>query len=217
MKYFWWCAAGLLSVGVPYAVAADPFDQWNALTAGTIGGSLYTSALYIAHWRKFASATERNIAGLAVVLLIAGSSLQLYKQQQISQLQRENLRVIRTSIGEGIIVADKIYGPLLPILSAYHAQRNGVRKSISKVFRQRYAQDLSDGTFNQYPRYPDNPMVMDAVTIVTFPHDTLVQLQCIDSIAVGRDLRFRNANGQTGKLEFSATLTPEGISYERRN
>jgi hypothetical protein len=212
MKYFWWSAAGLFCIGIPFFSFYDPYDLWNSVIAGLIGGCIYLAGLYISSFRIFASHSERFLVGVVVMLLIVSFSLLTNVHHETTALQRDRLRTIRTKLGSGVIVTDKIYETLLPVFQAYHRQAVQKQKSITAIFKERYGTAITDGSFN---RYADSEM--DAVTHLSILGDTAVHIICIDTVARGLKTDFKNSSGHFGKLEYRGTLTAKGVRYERTN
>lgn len=217
MNYLRWGISGIVSVAVPFAAFYDPYDLWNCIMAGMAGGSLFLITLLIARREQLRAGTERAIVTAAAIFFIGGMGAHTYEMYQMTHYQCSTLLQIRTKIGAGIILTDKIHESMLPVLKDFHAQNGHEHRSIVELFRARYAHAIADGSFNQYPRNPDQWETMDAVTLVRFSGDSLVRYHCIDTIALGRDPKFTNTNGSIGRLEFTAQLTSRGVAYERIN
>lgn len=217
MRYSFWTLVGIACISIPFLMLYDAYDPWNALIAGTIGGSLFLALLLYAHRASLRTLMERTIIITTAVLLIGASLAQTFLQRSIAVGQRENMREIRNHIGAGIIVSDKIHESMLPVLHDYHRQAEKERRSIVECFHLRYDFALSNGSFNKTPYTPDVGETMDPVTIVRFSGDSLVQYHCVDTIALGKDPHFHNVTGHTGKLEIMASLTAQGVTYERLN
>lgn len=217
MNYLRWGIAGVVSITVPFLAFYDPYDLWNCVIAGMAGGSLFLITLLIARREQLRTGTERTLVTVAAIFFIGGLGAHTSVMYAMTHYQRTMLKEIRVRNSSGIILMDKVYGSMFPVLQDFHAQKGTVRRSLVEVFRERYGTAMADGSFNQYPSNPDLAERVDAVTIVRFTGDSLVQYHCIDTIAAGRDRMFRNTNGSIGRLEFAAQLTSRGVTYERLN
>lgn len=216
MKYLLWIGAGLLAVGIPFGVFYDPYDLWRSTIAGEIGGSLFLIALVVSFLKKNMPMYERSIIVMVFILLIAGFGLVTGKHYTVTSYQRSMLATIRTEIGSGMIRQDKIYSSMLPVLDSYYRQK-GKKSSIVEVFRKMYGASITAGTFNRNLGTADYTPEFDIQTFVSYYGDSVIQYICIDSIAKGYDLNFKNASGHFGKLQYQSILTSNGVTYERVN
>jgi hypothetical protein len=212
MTTFKWSIAGVLCVGIPFASLYDPYSLWGSVIAGGIGGGVYVAALVVSFWSEMPSKAERFLSATVTLLLLAGFTLLTDTQYRMSSFQHELLIKIRTVIGSGIILSDKIHESMLPVFQAYHRQPQEKRRSIVPLFHDMYPNAATDGTFNS-----DRRGEMDALTYLTFQGDTAVRYVCVDTAGRGWKKEFRNASGHFGKLEYHASLTAKGVRYERIN
>jgi hypothetical protein len=212
MRFAMQCAAGCLCVGVPFFIGYDSYDIWKSVIAGSIGGGVYVSVLLIISLKHFSSSREKFLAVSGCLILMAGFASYTVIQYRMATYQHETLRKIRTVIGEGIIKSDKIYGSMMPVFRAYYGQPEGRKKTMVETFKGIHGAAISNGVFNKHQNNE-----MDIQTFVTFSGDSVVSYICVDSIAGGWNAEFKNSTGHSGKLQYRATLTQNGVSYERTN
>lgn len=217
MKPLLWMIAGISMIGIPFVLLMDPYDLWPALMGGTVSGSIFLSLFLILHRSLVRSTVERTMVIVTAFLLMGGMLLQVDLQRKISGFQRSNLRDTRAYIGSEIIVSDKIQESMLPVLTDFHAQSVGHRRSLKEMFLLRYGTALNDGSFNRYSNTADYTPTVDAVTVVSFTGDTAVHYRCVDTVAIGITPEFKNVSGHSGKVEYTASLTQKGVTYERLN
>ena len=216
MKYIYWYGAGLFAIGIPYVAFYDPYDLWGSIIAGASGSALFLIALSIYSLKQSSSRKEDVITGIVCVLLIAGFALESEKHYTMTSYQRQTLLKIRTVIGSGIIITDKIHGTMMPALRAYYRQPEK-GKTMATIFREMYGASIEDKSFNKYPPLKDYVREFDIMTFVSFQGDSVVQYTCIDTVARGIDEHFKNASGHTGKLQYRSMLSKYGVKYERIN
>ncbi|MEI7905762.1 MAG: hypothetical protein WCI84_00245 [Bacteroidota bacterium] len=216
MKYIYWYGAGLLAIGIPYVAFYNPYDLWGSIIAGAAGAALFLLALSIYSLKQSSSRKEDVITGIVCVMLIAGFALESEKHYTMTTYQRQTLLKIRTVIGSGIIITDKIYGTMMPTLRVYYRQPEKGKK-METIFREMYGASIADGSFNKYPPLKDYVREFDIMTYVSYQGDSVVQYICIDTTARGIDEHFKNASGHTGKLQYRSTLSKNGVKYERTN
>ncbi len=217
MKFFWWCGAGILSIGIPMAVWYHPTDLWGAVAGGSAGGAFFLLALVFFSLKTIPSVPERYlIAGMAVVFVTV-YGLYTAHFHRMTTYQYETLQLIRTYIGEGILLTDKTYDVLIPVLQKHHQRPDGGRVPITESFLSMYGKQIAAGTFNQYKNADPYMNNFDAATFVTLEGDSLVRLTVVDTLARGRMPQFVNATGHLGKLEYRAALSAKGVTYERIN
>ncbi len=217
MKPLLWMITGISMIGIPFVLLMDPYDLWPALMGGTVSGSIFLSLFLIRHRSVVRTTVERTMVIVTALLLMGGMLLQINLQKEMSVFQRTNLRETRAHIGSEIIVEDKIRESMLPVFAEFHAQTGGLHRSLKEIFLHRYGAALNDGSFNRYPAAPDYIPTVDAVTVVTFTGDTAVHYRCVDTVAIGITPGFKNVSGHSGKLEYAASLTRKGVTYERLN
>lgn len=218
MKYFLWSGIGLVCIAAPFIAMYDPHELWGPVIAGSIGAAAYLIVLVLRSLNDLPSLFEKSAVVFFTLLFVAGYGAYTMTFREMTAFQRTILPVIRTYIGSGIIVADKIHESMLPVLRTFHHQPDDrPKRSLVAIFHEQYGPSITDGTFNKYPPRADVTTETDALTIVSFSGDTAVHYICIDTVARGFNSNFLNASGHTGKLQFAATLTRNGVRYERVN
>jgi len=218
MKLFVWIGIGSLCVGIPFIALYDPHNLWGSVIAGSIGGAGYLIMLVVRFLQDIPSRTEKSTVVFFTLLFIAGYGAYSATFHQMTTYQRTILPLIRTYLGSGVIISDKIHESMLPVLRAYHHQADDRRKkSLVAIFQERYGPSIADGSFNKYPQHSVVTSGNDPLTFVSFSGDTAIHYTCIDTVARGSNGDFVNASGHTGKLQFAATLTRNGVRYERVN
>ncbi len=213
MKYLLWFFAGCVCIGVPFFIGYDQHDMWNSVFGGMIGGTVFLTMFYFFIVRKeFLSKWKIFTASLFALHIFAFAAFTVTSYRTAS-LQRENLyKMISYSFNGGIVHLE-FYRRTLSTLHHYYNQPTGEKKSFVDVFSSLYGNKIYSGTFeineSQAPRG----------TFVTYQGDSLVQLVAASSDAFAKGIRpdFANINGLTGKIQYTATMSKYGVTYERNN
>ena len=214
-----WYGAGIAAVAVPFAIWYDPTTLWNAIIAGGIGGSVFLLSATVWMFRnKVLSLFQSSVAVVIVMLLTVGYFVETMQMRAMTRYQAENLKLVRAWISDDIMMIDKVYGSMMPVMREYYRQ-SGARQSLVEVFTAHYREPLRDGTFNRTLSIPgmDPSKIFDALTFVSYSGDSLVRYAVVDTFVHGTRPDFLNATGQRGKMEAHAELTKGGILYERVN
>lgn len=212
MKYLLWFFAGCICIGIPFFIGYDYHDMWNSVFGGMIGGSLFLILLYFFVVRKeFSARWKIFIAGLFTFHILAFAAFTV-TSYRTTALQREGLYTVRShSITMGI-VGGVIYSKGWNMLHLYYELPAGEKKSFVEVFKTFYGEKIRNGILIES---------LNALqgTYVTFQGDSVVQLVYADSDAYTKGIRsdFENINGLTGKIQYSATISKHGVTYERNN
>jgi hypothetical protein len=109
----------------------------------------------------------------------------------------------------GILVSDDVCDRSIPVFAAYHSQR-GEKKNIVPLFAEMYAGKIKDGFFPSV--FSENDCTK---RYVRYQGDTAVVLISVDTVAQGIRPGYRKINGSTGRLQMTTTLTALGVRYER--
>lgn len=214
MRYVTWCSAGALCIGVPFLLAYDPYDLWNSIIAGACGGVVYIVILFALHARFLPSSAERGVIGVMLTALAASYIVYTTVQYRTSDYQHKMLLRFRTIVGTEMIVVNTIHGTLLPAFREYHRrQRAGENAAVTDAFRVLHGTAINNGRLHPH----DDIDAGSIVTLVTVAGDSAVRYRVVDTVAAGLQSGFMNATGHSGKLEFHATLTRNGVDYERIN
>jgi hypothetical protein len=212
MKYLLWFLAGCICVGIPFFIGYDQHDMWNSVFGGMIGGILFLISLYVFVVRKtFSTKWKITIASLFTFHILAFAAFTVISYRT-PMLQRENLYEVRAySINMGI-VGGAIYARGWNMLHIYYEQPAEKKKSFGEVFKTYYGEKIRNGILFESPNALEG-------TYVTFHGDSVVQLVDASSDAFAQGIRsdFANINGLTGKIQYTATMSKHGVTYERNN
>lgn len=205
-----WLLAGSLLVSVPYYIFYDPYNLWPSVYAGGIGAAIYLVAL-LAYFMKKGNSIKKNALLSAVTLIFfVCSYLQWTTMDAMSSWQRSMLGTIRTIIGSDIFQSEDICDRTIPVYAAYHKQK-GKKKNIVPLFSEIHAGKIKEGM------YPMNSKPDFSKRYVHFSGDTMVTLVSVDTVARGLHADFQNANGSTGRVQTTTTLSAHEVHHERNN
>ena len=206
-----WLAAGIVVVTVLFLLPGITDELWlSVLLCGVI--VVFFIAMLVKRMFDWEGGHKwtYGIAGVMVLYVGLAGFAGWYTYQQ-SQFQQEILPEIRATIDSDLI---KVYSqePLLHTLRKYHEEDHD---RVDSLFMELYGDDIDDqGRFlpetvqgyNSPPYFYLEQAEADRVTIAgTSPFTD------------GNDPDFQNIDGESGKLQFTATVTKEGVRYERKN
>jgi len=205
-----WIVIGLIMAAVPFWFFSVPMDPWSGVNAGALGAGLFTVIFLVAILRHPVFSRNVRILTCIMFIIIAGSiSISWKAGYDQSHYQRQRLGEIRTVIGEGILKSYSTQAAL-KTLRAYYLQKPARKTPIGTLFLQVNKEWIKNGLlFDEDPRYH--------ITYLTDQTPSGITLVSVDSVARGRDDKFKNADGQTGRLQMRVTLTEKGVRHERDN
>jgi len=204
-----WPIVGVLMIVVPFFLYDTPTDPWGAVIAGAIGGALFLIALFttIIRTTPFPKRTKIFSTTLFVIVL-AAAGVSWKTMYDMSHYQRKTLGTIRTIIGEGI-QRSFTATVMLPSFREYYAKNQRTKLPIGKVFLALNKDRIHPGYFTFDDEY--------GASFLKVVSDTSITLVMVETVAKGRDVAFKNFNGQAGRLQGKAILTERGVRYEREN
>lgn len=146
------------------------------------------------------------LSGL-VILHVFNSTYQWIKSENQKSILIEIRRIIDGSIAQ--IEAEQIL-----IKSLRYSYQNEEAGNLEEAFRAVAGDCLQDDGMYLASDVDRNQDLKYSVEIPT--QDSIV-IYVVAEIAKGLDSEFTNTDGQTGKYEAYATLTPSGVRYVRQN
>lgn len=199
----------VFSAGVSYLSG----NIWVGFLAAFIIGVLYLIILDRTQVQSLEKPNQKLTLRVIIVLLVLSQSLAAYAIYDMSQFQQDNLAKIRSSIDEGV---SKHYTQkfLLDTLEFYYGQTDQPDASIASSFREVMGdQLLPDGTI----LFTDQYVNRDITFRYEIPTPDKVIIRASAKIGKGQNPEFVNVGSETGKYQAVATVTPNGIEYEREN
>lgn len=148
------------------------------------------------------------IAALVVVQVYAS-----YMSYDQSQFTKNNLTETRSTIDEG---ASKFHTQqvLLDTFLHYYSRADEPDASIASSFKEVMGDRLNaDGTLDFTPPQLNEDVVFKYE--IVSPDEVVITASA--KIGKGENPQFVNVSTETGKYQAVATLTPNGIGYEREN
>jgi hypothetical protein len=209
--------AGVLSV-VSYNLFAMSGYRWGGIITAMV--IVYIYLFYLNSW---ASANLKNkstqiVIRVFVFLTVVFQSIFMYQFYEKSSFQEETLINIRKIIDTGILSTE--YRPAMAeALHHFHqTDSESIEESVRAVFGERLNED---GTLRPTDNFdPGNQELYydDYTVIYEFGEDEQsFRIYGIGKVSRGEDADFLNKDGSTGKLQFMAELSREGVRHERQN
>lgn len=209
MKNLIWFLAGIIIPSSAFFILLNKTnDYWysSEITSGIT--VVYLLTYMIINLRKPVPVKITIISFVVVLTLIFMIRTIWITQKATSQNSKESLLKVRTVIAAGIL-DNNIRKPFLKTLYEYHNQP-GNSKSLKAIFEKVKEDSLTNARIKESEKE-------GSFIFVKFPNDNEIEIIGLDTIAKGMNKSFTNTNGQKGKLQYKALLTPKGIQYERQN
>ncbi len=180
--------------------------------------ALIVAVAYMVNLNEWAKKEVESGASKKVIGSILGIMILVQVAFFINDFRKKDFQLtllleIREKIERGIILAE-VQRSFIPVLENYYSRNE--EDSIEEIAREFLGDKFQDdGTMlavigkqedDEFTRYYRFDKPSDAFVITT-----------VGSVAPGFDPLFENRNGETGKIQVVATLTKEGIVYERQN
>lgn len=205
--------AGIIGVAACAGISFITGDIWTGFLTAIFGGVLY---LIIVD-RKLVQTLEKPSQKITIRILIAAlvlvQSFAAYMVYDRSQFMENNLAETRSSIDEGTSKV-QTQQALLDTFKHYYSQTDQVNASIASSFREVMGDQLeADGTVN----FSGSNVRRDIVFRYEIVSPDEVVITASARIGKGENPEFVNVSDETGKYQAIATLTPNGIDYEREN
>lgn len=205
--------AGVLGVAASAGISFATGDIWAGFIAAVILGIIY---LIIIDRKLVQTLDEPNQKTTVRVLIAALVLVQCYATYIVydrSQFMQDNLAETRSSIDEGISKI-QTQQALLDVFKHYYSQADQANATIASSFREVMENRLGgDGTIN-FSEPNVNKDIIFRYEIIS-PDEVIITASA--RIGKGENPEFVNVSNQTGKYQAVATVTPNGIDYEREN
>ena len=207
-----WLAVGIIGVSLAFLVPSPALNPWDPLNAAGLVALAYLAGLMAVTMRR---PFPRRAKGLAwAVFLVVGTAIAFSwtgLERQV-HFQVDQFSVIRHRIARGVI-NDQISTPLLQTLESYY-QIHGTKKNttIRSAFLRLYP-GADVGTNLYRPTHERDSLMI----IVTSIGDDAVSLVGQETNVPGRDPGFQNWDGRKGMIQYRATVTRKGVTYESEN
>lgn len=201
---------GIFGISVCAGISFITGSIWAGYFAALIVGLVYLIWLDRKVLQTIEAARKKNTIRVLITLLVLAQFITAYMTYDHSQFMESNLVTTRSSIDEGVSKI-KTQEVLLETLMHYYSQPENVNSTISSSFREVMGDRLhDDGTINFAERIDLNFRYE-----ILSPDEVMITTSA--KIGAGENPEFVNVSSQTGKYQAAATLTPNGIDYEREN
>lgn len=205
--------AGSLCLVVSAGVSYLSGNIWAGFLTAVITGVIYLIILDRTLIQSLEKPSQKLTLRIIIGLLVLSQSLAAYAVYDQSQFMQDNLAKTRSSIDEGV---SKLYTQkfLLDTLEFYYGQTDQLDASIASSFREVMGDQLqTDGTI----LFSDQYVNRDITFRYEIPTPDKVIIRASAKIGKGQNPEFVNVSSKTGKYQAVATVTPNGIDYEREN
>lgn len=207
-----WIVGGLAITISAFFIADRSGSIWPAVITSSVVGTIFTVGFVFRWIREIKSSPIRKPIIWVLAIMLLGSGVSATVSYISSNNQHDRLINIRTHI-EKEVLATYIHQPLLKTLRAYQRSEDKNPK-LDEIFYAEYDSLIQDSEL----KFAD--FNNDAVTAAFYVHkaddDTLI-LAGESSILNPKSENYKNSSGANGRFEMRGILTPNGISYERRN
>lgn len=205
--------AGVLGVAACAGIAFITGNIWAGFFAALFISLIYLLWLDRKVLQTIESAPQKTAIRVLIILLVFAQFFAAYMTYNRSQFTESNLVKTRASIDEGISKL-RTQEVLLETLQHYYSQSDLTERTIASSFR-----EVMGGRLN-----PDGTLGMTEPGVhsdIHYEYDIVSpdQVSITASATVGKGMNsdFVNVSSKTGKYQAVATLTPNGIGYEREN
>lgn len=205
--------AGVLAVASCTGISFFTGNIWSGFFAALAIGLIYLIWLDRKVLQTIESTTQKTAIRVLIILLVSAQFFAAYMTYNRSQFSESNLIQTRASIDEGISKI-RTQEVLLETLEHFYSQPEDANATIASSFHEVMGDRLNDdGSIDM-----SEPGVQ---TDIYFEYEIVspdeVAITASARIGQGQNPDFVNVSSQTGKYQAVATLTPNGISYEREN
>lgn len=205
--------AGVLGVAASAGISFATGDIWAGFLTAIFVGVVYLIILDRKAVQTLEKPGQKITFRILIVALVLIQSFAAYMVYDRSQFMEENLSETRSSIDEG---ASKLHTQqaLLDTFKHYYSQQNQADATIASSFREVMGDRLqADGTIDLIdPNF--NQDIIFRYEIIS-PDEVVITASA--KIGKGENPEFVNVSNQTGKYQAIATVTTNGIDYEREN
>jgi uncharacterized membrane protein YvlD (DUF360 family) len=206
-----WIVGGIIIVTIAFFIPPSSTELWPQFYAGGIAAIIYIIALLIYAVRKPVSIKARIITVGCFVIVLGALVFSSIQSDSHAHRQIEHLMQERGFIGRGIMTY-KIPQPLFKTLKVFHEQGSIKKETIAQIF-QRLNNNASVGSNINKPEYEGDSL---KIFVQALERDTII-LVSQETFVKGKNLQFKNYNGQEGMIQEKCTLTIKGLVYESEN
>jgi hypothetical protein len=204
---------GILGVAASAGVSFVTGNIWTGFLTAILIGVLYLIIMDRKLVQSIENSSQKIVIRVLIALLVLAQSFTAYVVFDRSQFTESNLAETRSSIDEG---SSKIHTQeiLLDTFKHYYSQSAQSDVTIASSFREVMGDRLhADGTVGFNEPAIDRQIVFKYKIIS--PDEVVITASA--KIGKGENSEFVNVSNETGKYQANATLTPNGIDYEREN
>lgn len=205
--------AGILGVAATAGVSFVTGNIWSGFLTAILVGVLYLIIMDRKLIQPIETSSQKIVIRVLIILLVLVQSFAAYAVYDRSQFMENNLAETRSSIDEG---SSKIHTQevLLDTFKHYYSQAPQSDATIASSFREVMGDRLhADGTLDFNESAIDKQIVFKYE--IASPDEVVITASA--KIGKGENPEFVNVSDETGKYQAYATLTPNGIDYEREN
>lgn len=212
-KELGYITAGVLGVAASAGISFVTENIWSGFLTAILIGIIYLIILD----RKLVQSLENPNHKVTIRVLIAAlvlvQSYAAYIVYDRSQFMRTNLAETRSSIDEGVSKM-LTQQALLDVFKHYYSQEDQTNATIASSFRDVMGDRLNtDGTVDFSEPNVNRDIIFNYE--ILSPDEVVITASA--KIGKGENPEFINVSNETGKYQAFATLTPNGIDYEREN
>lgn len=213
IKELGYIIAGILGVAASAGVSFVTGNIWSGFLTAILVGVLYLVIMDRKLVQLIENPSQKVVIRILIVMLVLAQSFTAYMVYDRSQFMQDNLAKTRSTIDEG---SSKIHTQeiLLETFKHYYSESGQADVTIASSFREVMGDNLhADGTLD-FSEPNVNRDINFRYEIVS-PDEVVITASA--KIGKGENPKFVNVSDETGKYQAYATLTPEGINYEREN
>jgi phosphate/sulfate permease len=207
----WFIVSSIIIIAAVIMILNSVKDIWLIAFIVLTIAAIFTALIVYYLLKKTVSNRAKKISTILVVFYFALAYiifLQFYNQ---SNFQKEHLLSARNQITYSIMQLE-IRGSLLNVLKAYQLQSSTDRKTIGQLFNTLVFKDSLKNEKLKFLQEEDRTYFYAAKV-----EDNKVVYVGLSLFSKGKNPKFKNFNGITGKIQTKGTLTNKGIEYAIEN
>lgn len=202
--------AGIMGVAACAGTSFITGSIWMSFFAALFIGLFYLIWLDRKILQNIESAWQKTIIRALIILLVFAQFFSAYMTYGHTQFMQNNLVETRSSIDEGISKI-KTQEILLETLEYYYSQPGNANATIASSFREVMGDRLQANGTITFAERTDLHFIYEIIS----PDEVMITASA--KIGRGENPDFENVSSKTGRYQAVATLTPNGIDYEREN
>ena len=206
-----WIVAGVSVVSLVFLLTPSSTELWPSLNAAGIAGVIYLIAVMSYALRKPMGLRTRAWIGAAAIVVLALGAFTWVRMQQETEWQAESMVRIRGVIGRGVM-RHYMSSAAITALGEFYGQVGSKKETLADVFRKQYP-EVAVGANIHKPEWEGDQWQV----IVTKLEPGTIELLSQETFAKGRDLQFKNRNGQVGMIQEKFILTEKGMTHVSEN